>query len=224
MVKASIRAASVRTTAMPHHDFDNRLNMKAFQSLDIAAEATSEYARGPSYDELWRDPRRPTQETPAMRRSRLPVVVAIISVILGAMALIALREKIVRIAPLSATFYSGIGLPVNLAGLELRSLKSQIVIDGVRKVLTIEGEIVNLRREANRVPPMALTVRGENGLDKYAWTEPAPKARLEPGETIAFRARLASPPPDGANVLVRFASAEPRRSHSKTLRVDRRVD
>jgi hypothetical protein len=215
-MKASIRAASLWTTAMSFRDFDNPIDINSLSSIDIAAEATSEFARGPSYEELWLEPRRPAREASAAQRSRLPLIFAIISVIIGAMALIGLRERIVRVAPLSAAFYSTIGLPVNLAGLELRSLRSQIVMDGARKVLTIEGEIVNLRREANRVPPMALTVRGENGLDKYAWTEPAPKARLAPGEIIAFRARLASPPPDGADVLVRFAKAEPKRSLTKT--------
>jgi hypothetical protein len=60
------------------------------------------------------------------------------------------------------------------------------------------------------VPPVALTVLGADGQAKYAWTTPAPKARLEAGETIAFRARLAAPPAEGADVLVRFASAEPK--------------
>ena len=112
-----------------------------------------------------------------------------------------------RALPPMAGAYSAIGLPVNLAGLELRDLHSRIVMDGARKVLTIEGEIVNIRREPNRVPPVALAVRGENGLDRYAWTTPAPKSRLEPGEKIAFRARLASPPEDGADVLVTLREA-----------------
>ncbi len=202
---------------MPHQNFDNRLDLAKGQGLDIAAEATSEYARSAFYDELWRDPRRSrVSEEPVPSRGRLPIIVTIISVIIAVMALIGLREKIVRLAPAAATIYSAAGLPVNLAGLELRSLKSQLVLDGARKVLTIEGEIVNLRREANRVPPVALTVRGENGQNKYAWTTPAPKSRLEAGETIAFRARLASPPTDGADVVVRFASTEPTPSQSKT--------
>jgi len=208
MVKAAKRPATVRTSAMPHHDIDRRIDPNAFSSLDIAAEATSEYAREPSYDELWARPPRAQAETSA-RESRLPTVVAIIAVVAGAMALIGLREKIVRVAPPLSAFYSTIGLPVNLAGLELRSVRSRILQDGARKVLAIEGEIVNLRHEANHVPPMALTVRGPNGLNKYAWTSPAPKPRLEAGETIAFRARLASPPADGADVVVKFASAEP---------------
>lgn len=200
---------------MPHNDVDNRLDVNVLRSLDIVAEAASEYARAPSYDELWPGPRPRATEPAQAGRRRLPIIAAIISVVIGAMALIGLREKIVRMAPPAAALYSALGLPVNLAGLELRGVKSRIFLDGARKVLTIEGEIVNLRREANRVPPVTLTVRSENGLDKYAWTTPAPKPRLEAGETIAFRARLASPPPDGAEVLVRFASAEPAPSRSK---------
>lgn len=176
---------------------------------DIAAEASSEYARGPSYDELWREPRRASAAPePRRRPDRLPAIATIAAIIFGSMALIGMREKIVRILPPVATAYSAIGLPVNLAGLELRDLHSRIVMDGPRRILTIEGEIVNVRREANSVPPMALTVRAENGLSRYAWTAPAPKSRLEAGEKIAFRARLASPPPDGADVLVRFAKLE----------------
>jgi hypothetical protein len=90
----------------------------------------------------------------------------------------------------------------------LREVRSHIEMDGARKVLAVEGEIANVRRESRSVPPVALTVRGEDGQAKYAWTMRAAKSRLEPGETIAFRARLAAPPESGADVLVRFSSLE----------------
>ncbi|KAF0122193.1 MAG: hypothetical protein FD152_3633, partial [Xanthobacteraceae bacterium] len=38
----------------------------------------------------------------------------------------------------------------------------------------------------------------------YTWTATAPKARLEAGEAVPFRSWLASPPPDGSSVEVRF--------------------
>ena len=191
-------------------NFDSRPDVRTPAPREIAVEAASEYAREPSYEELWGRARNPAapQDTRRTSRDRLPTAAAMIAIILGVMALIGLRERIVRILPPAAGVYSALHLPVNLAGLELRDLRSRILVDGARKVLTIEGEIVNLRRDANHVPPVALTVRGENGLDRYAWTTPAPKSRLEPGEKIAFRARLASPPQDGADVLVRFASLE----------------
>jgi hypothetical protein len=82
---------------------------------------------------------------------------------------------------------------------------ARLVRDGDRKILVTEGEIVNLRRRENRVSSIALAVRGANGLQRYAWTVPAPKTRLGPGEAVNFRARLATPPEDGAEVVVRFA-------------------
>jgi hypothetical protein len=83
-------------------------------------------------------------------------------------------------------------------------------------VLVTEGEIVNIRRERNNVPAVTLAVRGANGLDRYSWTAPTPKARLEAGEKIAFRARLASPPEDGAEVLVRFARLDEKNKSSSS--------
>ena len=138
----------------------------------------------------------------------MPGWAAVVAILMGVSALIALREKIVDVAPPAAKAFAAIGLPVNLAGLELREVRSHIEMDGARKVLAVEGEIANMRRESRSVPPVALTVRGEDGQAKYAWTTRAAKSRLEPGETIAFRARLASPPESGADVLVRFSSLE----------------
>lgn len=175
---------------------------------DIAAEASSgAVGLDVDDDDLWsRPPRRPVaRDLPPAGRGRWPVVATILALVMGATALIGMREKIVRNAPATALAYRALGLPVNLAGLELRGVRSRVEIDGGRKVLITEGEIVNIRRDENRTPPLTLTVRDSNGLQRYAWTAPAPKTRLQPGETIAFRARLASPPEDGAEVLVRFA-------------------
>jgi len=187
-----------------------KINLAEIDPAEISAEASSESLRAPTYEELWREPRRlaasiSVAPAPKDRASSWGVAVAIL---MGVSALIALREKIVDVAPPAAKVFAAIGLPVNLAGLELRDLHSRIEMDGARKVLAVEGEIANMRRESRSVPPVALTVRGEDGQAKYAWTTRAAKSRLEPGETIAFRARLAAPPENGADVLVRFSSLE----------------
>jgi hypothetical protein len=157
---------------------------------------------------LWRAP--PPEEEPWQQRrpSRLPMIAAAIAVTVGVMGLIGMRERIVRLAPGAAPLYSAAGLKVNLSGLDLRGVTSKIATDGGRKVLTVEGEIVNLRQEANRVPKVALAVRGPDGRDRYVWTETPPKTKLSAGETMAFRARLASPPADGTDVMVRFAALD----------------
>ena len=188
----------------------DKLDLPKIDPAEISAEASSELPRAPTYEELWREPRRfaaSISVAPAPK-DRLPGWAAVVAILMGASALIALREKIVDVAPPAAKAFAAIGLPVNLAGLELRGVRSHIEMDGARKVLAVEGEIANMRRESRSVPPVALTVRGEDGQAKYAWTTRAAKSRLEPGETIAFRARLASPPESGADVLVRFSSLE----------------
>jgi hypothetical protein len=174
---------------------------------EIAAEASSAPVDAPLDAHFWsrEAARSAARELPPERRDRWPIFGAIVAIVMGATALIAMREKIVRIMPPTAIGYRALGLPVNLAGLELRGVQSRIEMDGARKVLVTEGEIANIRRDDNRVPPLTLAVRDSSGLQRYAWTAPSPKTRLAPGETIAFRARLASPPEDGANVLVRFA-------------------
>ena len=186
------------------------IDLPEIDPAEISAEASSESRRAPTYEELWREPRRLAASVSAapLPRDRLPGWAAVVAILMGVSALIALREKIVDVAPPAARVFAAIGLPVNLAGLELREVHSHIEMDGARKVLAVEGEIANMRRESRPVPPVALIVRGEDGQAKYAWTTRAAKSRLEPGETIAFRARLASPPESGADVLVRFSSLE----------------
>jgi hypothetical protein len=187
-----------------------KIDLTEIDPAEISAEASSESLRAPTYEELWREPRRLAASisvAPA-RKDRVPGWAAAVAILMGVSALIALREKIVDVAPPAAKVFAAIGLPVNIAGLELREVRSHIEMDGARKVLAVEGEIANMRRESRSVPPVALTVRGEDGQAKYAWTTRAAKSRLEPGETIAFRARLASPPESGADVLVRFSSLE----------------
>jgi hypothetical protein len=175
----------------------------------ISAEAASGSPRGPSYDELWRRRRFEAPAPTSPRKSTsAPLFGAIVAILIGVMGLIGLRDKIVRLAPVTARAYAAIGLPINIAGLEFQGVHSKVVMEGTRKVLSVEGEILNLRRDSNSLPPLAVAVRGADGQDVYSWTTRAPKAKLERGEKVAFRARLAAPPENGAEVLVRFATAE----------------
>jgi hypothetical protein len=163
----------------------------------------------PPPEGLWRQPPDDWREEEAKPSDQQSLIfAAIVATVIGAMALIGLREKIVRISPRAAAPYAAVGLPVNLDGLAFAGVRSRVEREGTRKALVVEGEIVNLRRDANLLPPLALSVRGADGQDKYAWTTRAPKTRLEGGEKVAFRARLTAPPEDGAEVLVRFARNE----------------
>jgi hypothetical protein len=171
---------------------------------EIAVEASSAFAREPDYDELWARPVRPPRPAEPAGRGRWRAVPCAIAFLVVAVGGLGLRASIVRAAPALAAVYEAVGLPVNLAGLALRGVRARIVRDGDRRVLVTEGEIVNIRRTENRVPTLTLSVRGANGLQRYAWSAPAPKTQLAPGETVTFRARLAAPPEEGEEVVVRF--------------------
>ena len=116
------------------------------------------------------------------------------------------RAQIVRTFPATAALYAGIGLPVNLRGLEFRTVRSEVVGAGSDAVLVVEGEIANISGRDAPLPPIEIGVRGPEGQMLYTWTNDPPRETLATSDTAQFRARLAAPPAEGRQVLVRFAA------------------
>jgi predicted Zn finger-like uncharacterized protein len=119
------------------------------------------------------------------------------------------RERVVAAAPATARLYAAARLAVNPLGLDLKGVRSELVLNGSDQLLVVEGEILNRRGRDVEVPSLRLTVRGPEGLELYTWTNEPPRKTLAAAETARFRARLASPPAEGREVLVRFAHAAP---------------
>ena len=138
-------------------------------------------------------------------------MVAIVGVIV-CMAAIARRETLVRLAPGAAPLFAAIRLPVNLRGLAFEHVRSRIMDEGGQRVLAVEGEVANLRPARGSLPDIHVAVRANDGREIYSWTSPAPKRDIGVGEMVYFRARLAAPPADGADVKLQFASMEPGRT------------
>ena len=70
-------------------------------------------------------------------------------------------------------------------------------------VLVVEGTIVNLTTRTLDVPRLRFALRNASGHEVYAWTaQPSKTAGI--GERAAVPRRLASPPADGRDVIVRF--------------------
>jgi predicted Zn finger-like uncharacterized protein len=120
------------------------------------------------------------------------------------MTAIAKRDAIVRAVPALGSLYAAIGLPV-LHGLELRNVKSTLLFDSGGHVLAVVGEIANLEHDVQPVPALRVALRGADGRDIYSWTATAPKSKLNAGETVAFRTRLAAPPEGAQRVVIQFA-------------------
>jgi len=129
------------------------------------------------------------------------LIVVLAAVLLGALNW---RVALVRQFPQTASLFAMLGMPVNLRGLSFMEVKSRgEFVDGAM-VLVIEGTIVNLTPRALEVPRLRFGLRNSAGHEVYAWTALPTRTTLGSGDGLAFRTRLASPPADGRDVIVRF--------------------
>jgi predicted Zn finger-like uncharacterized protein len=120
------------------------------------------------------------------------------------LALVIWRGDVVRLLPQTAAFYKMVGLDVNLRGLAFKDVKlSSETVDG-KQVLVIEGVIVGQGKKPLDIPRLRFAVRDAQGAEIYAWNTVLEQTVLQPGERAFFRSRLASPPPEGRNIDVRF--------------------
>jgi predicted Zn finger-like uncharacterized protein len=120
--------------------------------------------------------------------------------------LVGWRNDVVRVLPQTASFYAMLGLPVNLRGLALDGVTTTTEQHEGVPILVVEGNVVNNTHKIVDVPRLKFVVRNAANEEVYSWTAVAPRATLPPGEAVAFRSRLASPPTDGHDVLVRFVT------------------
>jgi predicted Zn finger-like uncharacterized protein len=122
------------------------------------------------------------------------------------LALIIWRVEVVRLLPQTAMFYKMVGLEVSLRGLTFKDVKiTSETVEG-KPVLVIEGVIVGEGRKPVELPRLRFSVRDAQGAEIYAWNAVLEQAVLKPGEAAWFKSRLASPPPEGRNIDVRFFS------------------
>jgi hypothetical protein len=131
---------------------------------------------------------------------------AILALALVSTIVIGWRNDVVRALPQTASFYALLRLPVNLRGLTFEDVvTSTEQHDGV-PILVVEGNIFNGVRKIEEVPRLRLIVRNAARQEIYSWTVVPSRAALSPGEALAFRSRLASPPADAQDLVVRFVN------------------
>jgi predicted Zn finger-like uncharacterized protein len=134
----------------------------------------------------------------------LPTACAAMGALILALAI--WRVDVVRLLPQTATFYKLVGLDVNLRGLQFKDVKiTSETVEG-KPVLVIEGVITGETRKAVELPRLRFSIRDAQGAEIYAWNAVLEQPLLKPGEHAAFKSRLASPPPEGRHIDVRFFS------------------
>ena len=131
---------------------------------------------------------------------------AILALIVINAAIVGWRREVVRILPQTASFYALLGLPVNLRGLVFDDVTTSTEEHEGVPILVVQGTIINRTSAVTDVPSLKIGVRNAAKQEIYAWTAAPPRPRLSAYQAVPFRTRLASPPPEAADVLVRFVT------------------
>jgi predicted Zn finger-like uncharacterized protein len=140
------------------------------------------------------------------RSSRLTAVILVL--VAFNVALVGARNEVVRYLPQTASLFAAIGLPVNLRNLKFENVKISKVTENGIATLIVNGTIVSTGNSATEVPRLRFSVRNISGQEIYTWTALPTRSILEPGARLEFHSRLASPPAEAADVLVRFFNAQ----------------
>jgi predicted Zn finger-like uncharacterized protein len=138
--------------------------------------------------------------------SRLQLIIA--GLILADAAIIGWRTDLVWAMPQTASFYAELGLPVNVRGVQFEAVTTAAERHDGEPVLIVKVKIGNGTNNIQAVPHLRFAVRDLQLQEIYSWTAAPARARLAPGEALAFRSELALPPPNTRDVVVRFVDRD----------------
>jgi len=203
------------------NEFANEVSESAYVEAPPLATADVDAAGSPSIDVDSNDaanerpqPRdiesaaaRYQQQREPKSGSRWPLSLlqtSILALVLVDTIIVGWRSDVVRILPQTASFYALLRLPVNLRGLTFDGIVAGAEQHEGVPIVVVEGNIVNNANKLVDVPRLKFIVRNAERQEIYSWTAVPSRSSLPPGEAVGFRTRLASPPPDTRDVVVRF--------------------
>jgi predicted Zn finger-like uncharacterized protein len=176
--------------------------------IDIDAADFAAHAAG-SYEDIETVAARWNRSKAKRRPNRWPLSrlqTGILALVIVNCVLVGWRSDVVRALPQTASFFALLGMPVNLRGLAFDGIATTTEQHEGVPILVVEGNIVNGARKVVDVPRLKFVVRNAARQEIYSWTAVPSRAVLPPGEAVSFHSRLASPPPDAHDVLVRFVN------------------
>jgi predicted Zn finger-like uncharacterized protein len=144
----------------------------------------------------------------------------ILSGVLGALAVLVpagvlfltLQSTLVSVWPASYALYEALGIarPVPGEGLIFEKMKADLrkTLEG-KTVLHIEGQIINLKKEAQTVPMIEATLKGETGELFSRWLIAPPEGEVKGENSMPFSAETAFKDEKAISVNLRFLAGEP---------------
>jgi predicted Zn finger-like uncharacterized protein len=118
--------------------------------------------------------------------------------------LIIWRADVVRLLPQTAAFFQLAGINVNLRNLTIEDVRVSTETVNGAPVTVIEGAVATTGFKPAEIPRLRFVVRDAGGNPVYAWNTVLEQAMVNPGEKVQFKSRLASPPPNAYDLVVRF--------------------
>lgn len=96
--------------------------------------------------------------------------------------------------------------------LAFENIRTRFEGEGADRALVIEGMILSDATTPHNLPSLSFEIRsggGESGSGQsiFQWMIPPPAPSIDRGTPVPFRARLASPPREGKDIVIRLAGA-----------------
>jgi predicted Zn finger-like uncharacterized protein len=142
------------------------------------------------------------------RRRACYLLMTVLALVALHSAFIGWRKQVVKLAPQTASLYRAVGLPVDLRGLAITNITTVAQLQEGVPLLLVEGTLASTSTRTVKVSRLRLAVRNRAGQELYNWTQEPERRTLAGGESLTFRASLASPPTEAHDVVVRFFNRE----------------
>jgi predicted Zn finger-like uncharacterized protein len=137
------------------------------------------------------------------RTARLAAFVLLVSIlVLG----FSLRTDLVRWYPSLAGFYSAIGVPVNIIGLEFENEKTLMSYRNGKQVMLITGRVRSISDFTVKVPPVLVSLVDASGAAVYEWSVTLKASEMDPGDILDFSTEVSAPPPGAVTVRLSFTN------------------
>jgi predicted Zn finger-like uncharacterized protein len=145
---------------------------------------------------------RPRQVAVPRLQLGLPAAVAAMAALIA--GLVIWRTDVVRLLPQTAALYRLVSINVSLRNLTIEDVRVSTETVNGAPVTVIEGAVASTSFKPVEIPRLRFVVRDASGTQVYAWNTVLDQTVVNPGEKVAFKSRLASPPPNAYDLIVRF--------------------
>jgi predicted Zn finger-like uncharacterized protein len=136
------------------------------------------------------------------------IVLAVTAGVVAALiaGLLVFRNEVVRVWPASSRAFTTVGLHVNEIGLVIEQVQTQAAFQGGRPVLSVTGQVRNIRSEAILAPALRVNLLDIKGKPLAAKIAQPINGRV-PGKAIRhFAIAIVDPPANVSDLVVTFDS------------------